>query len=181
MPSSTPSRLSFIPNIPPLYRWLNVKGTVARLAGDYERDLPAPSGARRRSPRTSGRNAANSPAVELGLDQSTCVIREAEEAFEKALALIDTNQSQTSPSRADALVGLARVHLQRREPARALPLAEEAEAYWRGVTPECRSAGEAAYWLGRSLEELGRHEEAQKALARAAKISRVSPVVPSTP
>ncbi len=145
---------------PPMYRWSNAKGTVARLRGDYPRAVSQQQAAFAAVPeggRAEVRRIA--PLVELGLDwlEMEDAI-EAEKSLEKALELIERNQAKASPSRADVLVGLARVYLERDEAARALPLLEEAEAYWRVIGPENRWAREAAYWLSRCQEKLGRPE-----------------------
>ncbi len=146
---------------PPLYRWLYAKGTVARLAGDYERALSHQQAALvavPEGPRSETRKIL--PLVELGLDRLELGdANEAEKYFQEALGLMETNQSKSSPRRADALVGLARVYLGRQQAPRALPLVEEAETYWREITPECRAAADAAHW----------REEVLKALARTAR------------
>jgi serine/threonine-protein kinase len=157
---------------PPRHRWLNAKGTVARLAGDYRGALSRQRAAIAAIPQepSSGRLQIP-PLVEIGLtslDLGESI--EAEQAFARALSLAGKELAQSSPLRADALVGLGRLFLARGESARALAHLEEAEAYWREVSPESRWAGEAAFWLGRCYEELERTDDARKAIARGARI-----------
>jgi hypothetical protein len=75
-----------------------------------------------------------------------------------------------TPTRADLLIGMARVHLQASEPAEALRALQAADAYWRERRPDSRWAGEAALWLGRTHVALGQRAEARAALARASKL-----------
>ena len=159
---------------PPMHRWLTARGAVARLAGDYPRARSLQQAALAAVPEKAGSDRMRIlPLVEMGLaslelSDST----EAEKALERALELLP----HPGPPRADALVGLGRLYLARGDPARALPLLEEADAYWRDLAPWNRWAGEASHWLGRSLQELGRPGDARKALSRAARILSRSPL-----
>ncbi len=81
-----------------------------------------------------------------------------------------------TPTRADLMIGMARVHLQGSEPADALRALQAADAYWRKRRPDSRWAGEAALWLGRCYLAHGRKAEAHVTLARAAKLLAASPI-----
>jgi hypothetical protein len=51
-----------------------------------------------------------------------------------------------------------------------------ADRFWRGFNPESRWTGEAALWLGRCYEALGRGGQARPALSRAARLLARSPL-----
>jgi serine/threonine-protein kinase len=88
----------------------------------------------------------------------------------EALSILSSKQRMPTPERANAQLGLGRVELAVHRAQAALPLVEEADAFWRGFAPESRWAGEAAFWLGRCYDGLGRANDARPAYARAAKI-----------
>ena len=70
--------------------------------------------------------------------------------FTRADALFNEVQAQRmTPARADLSIGMARVRSQQGNCAEALPLLEQADAFWRDFAPESRWAREAAHWLGR--------------------------------
>jgi tetratricopeptide (TPR) repeat protein len=101
----------------------------------------------------------------------------AQESFAAAEALFSKSQKQhVSPARADLIVGMARVQMQRRDFASALPSLEKADLFWREFAPDNRWAGEAALWLGRCYLALGRNAEAREPLKRAAKLLAASPI-----
>ncbi len=101
-------------------------------------------------------------ALELG------DVTAARDLFGRAERLFDEVQKQrVTPARADLLIGIARVRLHQQEYDAALQSARSADLYWRDVDPDHRSAGEAAYWLGRCYRALGRTADAQEAFARA--------------
>src|SRR6185295_1657469 len=79
-------------------------------------------------------------------------------------------KERMTPTRADLLIGAARVSLARGEPAKALPDLQRADAYWRERRPDSRWAGEAALWLGRAQLASGQRADARASLARAAKL-----------
>ena len=115
--------------------------------------------------------------IEIGLNELELGRPEvAVVSLEKALARARALHRPTTPESADALVGLGRARLARREPAAALSALQEANAFWQDFDPENRWAGEAAFWLGRCYSALGRPNEAKQVNARAAKILARSPL-----
>ena len=110
--------------------------------------------------------------VELGLTRLELGdFSAARQSFVQATSILDELQPQRmTPTRADLMIGMARVHLQASEPAEALRAVQAADAYWRGRRPDSRWAGEAALWLGRTHLALGQRAEARAALARGAKL-----------
>jgi serine/threonine-protein kinase len=79
--------------------------------------------------------------IELaGYDEALALARQSIAALEEA-------QGVMSPSRADALVALARAHIARKAPEEALPLLESAGAFWRAFAPDSRWAAELARYL----------------------------------
>ncbi|MFI5006430.1 MAG: tetratricopeptide repeat protein [Solirubrobacterales bacterium] len=160
------------------HRALQALGTVKRLAGDYESAL----GIQRESLGLveSGPLAdwERLPAlVEIGVDQVELGRHgEARKSLESALQVSRTLRTSPSPQRADALVGYGRALLNEDEPNVALPPLEEADGFWRGFDANNRGAGEAALWLGRGYEALGRSADARQALARAERILSRSPI-----
>jgi len=87
-------------------------------------------------------------------------------ALEAHLRLYSTD----TPERADLWVGLARVELHAGNAAAARTLAERADAFWRQWDPASPWAGEAAYWLGRTLEASGAGAAAGEPFRRAGQI-----------
>ena len=101
----------------------------------------------------------------------------AQSLFATAESLFAAAQKQQiSPARADLMVGVARVQMQQREFATALPPLQKADLFWRDFAPDSRWAGEAALWLGRCYLALGRNAEAEALLARAEKNLAASPL-----
>ena len=91
--------------------------------------------------------------------------------FIRAEALFDDVQKERlTPARGDLLVGMARVQLHYRDYAAALRSAERADRFWRDFDPDNRSAGDAAFWLGRCYRALGRNADAGVALGRAQRL-----------
>jgi len=104
-------------------------------------------------------------------------IEAAQTHFDRAENIFsDVQKQHTTPARADLLVGMARVQMEHRNYADALPLLEKAHLFWRDFDPENRWAGEAALWLGRCYLALGRNAEAHATLNRAGKILERSPI-----
>ena len=110
--------------------------------------------------------------VELGLTRLELGdFAAARQSFVQAASILDELQPQRmTPTRADLMIGMARLHLQASEPAEALRGLQAADAYWRERSPDSRWAGEAALWLGRAHLALGQRAEARAALARASKL-----------
>ncbi len=95
----------------------------------------------------------------------------AQQLFTRAEALFnDVHEQRLTPARADLLVGMARVHLQRGDYANALKSLQSAEHFWRDFDPDSRWAGEVALWLGRGSLAMGRTVEAREALSRAERL-----------
>jgi serine/threonine-protein kinase len=166
------------PHVGNLMWALHVLGTVERLGGDAAAGLRAQEESFaliNEGPRAPWNRLR--ALVEIGLGQVE-LGRPAEAAatLERALALFAQLQTRMQPARAEALVGAARAYLGQGDPARALPLLEEADRFWRDFNPESRWAGEAALWLGRCYEALGRGGEARPVLARAARLLSRSPL-----
>jgi serine/threonine-protein kinase len=137
---------------------LRLLGTVMRLAGEPEEAL--------RLHEESLAAIVEGPKAErerlfvlaeIGLDQVELArYAEAAAALEQALERLGRLHRRSTPLRADALLGLgrARMGLGRLRDARE-PL-EDADELWKEWDPESRWAREAALWLEKCLESLGR-------------------------
>jgi serine/threonine-protein kinase len=166
------------PHVGNLMWALHVLGVVERLGGDPAAGLRAQEESFaliHDGPRAPWNRVR--ALVEIGLGQVE-LGRHAEAAatLERALALFAQLQTRMQPARAEALVGAGRAYIGQGDPARARPLLEEADGFWRAFNPESRWAGEAALWLGRCYEALGRGGEARPALSRAARLLSRSPL-----
>jgi len=75
----------------------------------------------------------------------------AEKDLKRSLDFAKSLGLQPDPLQADARVALARVHLQRSQPAHAVQLLKEADGFWREFDPENPAARETARWLGVAL------------------------------
>jgi Tfp pilus assembly protein PilF len=71
-------------------------------------------------------------------------------SLEAALAEFERLETRVTPARAEALAGLGRAHLAQGDPAKALPLLEQADRFWRGFDPASRAATAAAEGLARA-------------------------------
>jgi serine/threonine-protein kinase len=116
--------------------------------------------------------------VELGLAQLELGdIAAAQQSFTQAtVALAELQQERMTPTRADLMIGIARIQLQNSAPADALRALQAVDGYWRERRPDSRWAGESALWLGRCYFALDRQAEAQVALARAVRLLATSPL-----
>jgi serine/threonine-protein kinase len=111
-------------------------------------------------------------AVEMGLANVELGRTDAANA---AFDLADTLQEQSmqqmkaqvTPESADMSIARARLDLLAQDPTRALSRLTGVESFWRDLDPENRSAGIAAFWLGRCYLALGRKHESNEAFARA--------------
>ena len=145
-------------------------GTSLRLQGRYQESLEwfekalvaAAIHHNHRGDHAQGLLEAGLARLELGEFDT------AQQLFTRADALFDdVHKQHTTPARAELLVGMARVQVQRRDYVNALQSAQKADLFWRDFDPDNRGAGEAALWLGRSYLALGRNAEAREALGRA--------------
>jgi serine/threonine-protein kinase len=148
-------------------------GTLRRLQGRYMESMhlleksTAESAVHRshRGDHAHGLVEAGLTKLELG-DAAA-----ARELFDRAARLFsEVQKERMTPVRADLMVGMARVQLQRREYSAALLSAQTADRFWQEHDPHdvpAGSAGVAAFWLGRCYRALGRHADAQDAFARA--------------
>jgi tetratricopeptide (TPR) repeat protein len=147
-----------------------VSGIVRRLAGDPDAALRLQGEALARTAEGEVDARERDRMVilkELGvLDVERGAHREAVTRLEEALSLFERRQHRVTPERAEALLALGRARWELAGPADALPHLEAADAFWRGLDPGSRWAGEAALWLGRCQAALGR-EESRATLARA--------------
>lgn len=159
-------------------RAAEVLGVTRRLAGDPQGALElsrralqsVPPGPRSERHRARVAAEVGLAQVELG-DHGAAV-----ETLERAVLAFREARMLETPQGADARVGLGRARMGLGRPTEALPALESADAFWRGFDPESRWAGEAALWLGRCLSALGRGSEAERELARAARILARSPI-----
>lgn len=78
-------------------------------------------------------------------------LAEAQDVLEKARAAFAANQGVMTPSHAEALVALARVHLAARRPGEARPLLEQADAFWKAFDPGHEEALRTARLLGETI------------------------------
>ena len=154
-------------------------GTLRRLQGRYAESLQllekatAESAIQRshRGDHAHGLVEAGLTKLELGDAPG------ARELFGRAAPLFsDVQKERMTPARADLLVGMARVQLKHKEYAAALQSAQAAERFWRDFDPDNGSAGDAAFWLGRSYQALARHAEALDAFGRAERVLARSPL-----
>jgi serine/threonine-protein kinase len=96
--------------------------------------------------------------TEIGLDQVELGRNaEAEVALDESLQKLSSLERQPTPQRADALLGLGRARMGLGREAEALEPLEQADRLWRGWAPESPYAREAARWLDRCRESLGRN------------------------
>jgi eukaryotic-like serine/threonine-protein kinase len=154
-------------------------GTLLRLQGRYAESLPWLEKAIAESAIQPGHRGDHAHClVEAGLVRMELgEVDTARDLFARAETLFnDVQKQRITPARADLMVGTARVQLQRREYAAALQSTQSANLFWRDFDPENRSAGEAALWLGRCYQALGRTAEAADAFSRAAHLLARSPV-----
>ncbi len=149
------------------------RGTLLRLAKKDSEALPwieQSLAASATGPFQRGDRAMS--LVELGLTRLELGdFAAARQSFVEAESILDELQPQRmTPTRADLMIGMARLHLQASEPAEALRGLLPADAYWADRRPDSRWAGETALWLGRAHLALGQRAEARAALARASKL-----------
>ena len=133
-----------------------VEGIIERLLGRSAQALRAQTRAldrlRGRSDETHQRmrvlTEAGLAQLELGR------LDDAQASFEAALPLFEALQTEVTPEWADALLGLARVHLDGNRPSAAEPLLARAEAFWKTHLPGSRWHAEALRWQARVTSRL---------------------------
>jgi tetratricopeptide (TPR) repeat protein len=154
-------------------------GTLRRMQGRHRESLDwldkaNVESSRQRSHRgdhAHGLVEAGLTTLELGdVDSARALFARAEVLF------ADVQQQRMTPARSDLLVGMTRIHLQRRDYDAALQSAQSADRFWREFDPDNRGAGEAARWLGRCYQALGREVDAARAFSRARHVLGRSPL-----
>ncbi len=146
-------------------------GTSLRLQGRYAEALPWLEKSLRESAiQPSHRGDHAHGLLEAGLTRlERGEFDTARQLLERARVLFaDVQKQRMTPARADLLVGLARLDLQRGDNDGALQSAQEADLFWRGFDSENPLAGAAALWLGRCHLALGHQAASSEALSRAA-------------
>ena len=155
----------------PRWRTLRIRSIVERLDGHLDRSvayaqqgLASISGARAELERMT-----MLPTLGLALAESRAD-RDAVSVLQEALTLLARHQTVTSPEFADALLAVGRALMHVERSVEALPYLERADQFWQNFDSGSRWAGEAAFWLGRCLDSLGRKDPAKVQYARAAGI-----------
>ena len=107
-------------------------------------------------------------SAELGLAELDAGnLDAASEALQRMIGLADKNRMSMHPAYAEALVGLARVHLARGAPQEALPLLSRADAFWRDFDPRNPAAAESTRWSSRARRASGQKTAARESPPRA--------------
>jgi len=108
--------------------------------------------------------------LELGAhDRSIATLQEAIQELERT-------KIRSTPGHATTWMLLGRTRLVSDQAKDALIPLERADGFWRDFDPDNRWAGEAAFWLARCLDALGRSVDAKQAYARAGQILAGSPL-----
>jgi eukaryotic-like serine/threonine-protein kinase len=147
-----PHAAALAPNSPPVARVALARGTLARLRGgmatamQHLRDVADSTDSSPKWQRERMRAWVQIGLVQL--DQGAPA--EGVASFERAIKEFERLETSVTPARADALLGLGRTHLAQGEAAKALPLLEQADAFWRGFDPASKSAATASQWLARA-------------------------------
>jgi tetratricopeptide (TPR) repeat protein len=146
-----------------------VQGVIARLAGRATDALTLQRQAiAAASPGRNGEWQRMRILPEIGLAQVDAGLEErALESFDEALGLLQRLQTEASPTLAEAWLGKGRALLALSRPAEARALLAKADSFWRDFDAGNRWSGEAAFWLARADEAIGRPGEAQAGYRRA--------------
>jgi serine/threonine-protein kinase len=131
---------------------LRILGTVQRIAGAHADALATQRKAAAALPAGPGTAVLRSTIlIETGLNQLELGdVDAASASLDDALGLTRTLERRPVPESADLQVGLARVALARGRPDAAIPLLEEADAFWTRFDPKSRWAAEARRLLDRA-------------------------------
>jgi hypothetical protein len=105
----------------------------------------------------------------------------AEGILTRSLQLHQQRQVRITPSRAETLVALAEIHLQRGRAPQALTMAREVDEFWQAFRPSSPPAGEAAIWRGRALIAVGQAAAGQRVIRRGRAALSGSPFADSSP
>ena len=138
---------------------LRILGSITRMVGDPGEALRLHQEALTAIP--EGPKAERERMLvlaEIGLDQVDLARHaEAADSLEQSLERFERFHRRSTPQRADALLGLGRARMGLGQPDQALETLQRVDAMWREWDPGGRSAEEAALWLGRCRERLGRN------------------------
>jgi tetratricopeptide (TPR) repeat protein len=128
--------------------YTHIRGTIEHIAKRYPEAVALQEQALRQI--KEGPTADHARARFLALSGLSRLeagdIDAAETDLKRALDLASSLRLQPDPLRADAQVGLARVHLRRSRPSHALQLLEEADGFWSNFDPANPAARETAKW-----------------------------------
>lgn len=113
-----------------------------------------------------GRALAEAAVSQLALN----AVDDASQSLEEARTLLSDSDGRMHPDLADVYVGLGRVRMRQGKFAEAFELLENADKFWRDFDPGNRWAGEAALWLARCQDALGRPADAGQTRNRAQRI-----------
>lgn len=81
-------------------------------------------------------------------------VAEATARLADVLARLDLTLAKPTPLRSDVALALGRARLDAGQPAAALALLQQADAFWRDFAPHIGDAAEAAAWLARAKAAL---------------------------
>ena len=146
-----------------------VQGVIARLAGRAAEGLALQRQAiAAASPGRNGEWQRMRILPEIGLAQVDAGLEErALESFDEALGLLQRLQTEASPMLAETWLGKGRALLALSRSVEARVVLAQADAFWRDFDGGSRWSGEAAFWLARADEALGRPGEARAGYRRA--------------
>lgn len=149
---------------PALAFWLNyVRGVVQRLDGDYTAAVDSQRAAERAiQPGVKAEWDRFRVLAELGLALlESGRSAEAAPVFAETQRLYERLHMVMHPAYAEVLIGAARLELKGERAVHALPLIEQAHAFWKDFDPQNPGADEAHLWLGRCHVALGRQLDAR--------------------
>jgi hypothetical protein len=146
----------------------HVRAAIFRIRGDTQAAIEHEKTALRRMADTATPAERAEVLADLGAAQALAGDAvSAERNLRESLEQLEAAGHTATPVHADAQARLARLRLSQDRAREALPLAQQAEGFWRGFDAENRGAGEASLWLGRTKLALGQSQEAEVLLRRA--------------